>query len=119
MLASLRLRLLLVLILWLATIAAIVLWLGGQQQQDISIGAGPAGSESFELLSAVADVLNEADHRFTISVFETGGTVENMDLLARGQLDMGSVQANASLPEEALGIAQRRRSRAVHRASHA
>lgn len=106
MLASLRLRLLLVLILWMATIVAIVLWLGGQQEQDISIGAGPAGSESFELLSAVADVLNEADHRFTISVFETGGTVENMDLLARGQLDMGSVQADASLPEEALGIAQ-------------
>lgn len=106
MLASLRLRLALVLILWMATIVAIVLWLGGQQEQNISIGAGPAGSESFELLSAVADVLNEADHRFTISVFETGGTIENMNLLARGQLDMGSVQADASVPEKALGIAQ-------------
>jgi len=106
LLASLRLRLALVLILWMATIVAIVLWLGGQQEQNISIGAGPAGSESFELLSAVADVLNEADHRFTISVFETGGTIENMNLLARGQLDMGSVQADASVPEKALGIAQ-------------
>lgn len=90
---------------WVATLVALVLWLGGRTQQTITVGAGPAHSESFHLMTAIADVVNERDGRFTVSVFETGGTIENMELLELGQLDMGTAQADAVLPEEALGVA--------------
>jgi hypothetical protein len=79
---------LLVLVLWIATVLALVLWLGGRQEHHISIGAGPAESETFGLLTAIADVLNEMDNGLEISVFETGGTTENMELLETGQIDV-------------------------------
>ena len=50
MLASRRIRLLLVLVLWIATVLALVLWLGGRQQHRLSIAAGPADSETFGLI---------------------------------------------------------------------
>jgi TRAP transporter TAXI family solute receptor len=104
-LGSIRGRLLLVVTLWLTTVLALAFWLGGRERQIISIGAGPEGSESFALVSSIADVINAMDRGFTVSVFETGGTIENMELLELGQLDMGTAQADAVLPEEALGVA--------------
>jgi TRAP transporter TAXI family solute receptor len=104
-LENIRVRLLLVVTVWVLTLVALVFWLSGREQQNITIGAGPAGSEGFLLMSAIADVINEMDKGFTVSVFETGGTVENMELLELGQLDMGTAQADAVLPEEALGVA--------------
>ncbi len=90
--------------LWVATVIALVLWLGGRSQRNINIGGGPAASESFQLMTAIADVVNDMNRGFTISVYETGGTIENMELLELGQLDMGTAQADAVLPEEALGV---------------
>jgi TRAP transporter TAXI family solute receptor len=104
-LGSMRVRLLLVVTLWLATVLALAFWLGGRERQVITIGAGPAGSEGFLLVSSIADVINNMDRGFSVSVFETGGTAENMELLELGQLDMGTAQADAVLPEEALGVA--------------
>jgi TRAP transporter TAXI family solute receptor len=106
LLASTRIRLFLVLILWVATVLALGLWLGGRQQQQLSIAAGPAQSETFGLVTAIADVLNDLDNGITISVFETGGTAENMELLEAGQIDIATVQADSLIPEEALGIAR-------------
>jgi TRAP transporter TAXI family solute receptor len=104
--ANTRIRLLLVLVLWIATVLALVLWLGGRQQQHITIAAGPAQSETFGLVSAIADVLNGMDNGIQISVFETGGTTENMELLEAGQIDIATVQADSLIPEEALGVAR-------------
>jgi TRAP transporter TAXI family solute receptor len=104
-LGSMRVRLLLVVTLWLATVLALAFWLGGRERQVITIGAGPASSEGFLLVSSIADVINNMDRGFSVSVFETGGTAENMELLELGQLDMGTAQADAVLPEEALGVA--------------
>jgi TRAP transporter TAXI family solute receptor len=106
LLASARIRLLLVLVLWIATVLALVLWLGGRQEHHISIGAGPAESETFGLLTAIADVLNEMDNGLEISIFETGGTTENMELLETGQIDVATVQADSVIPEEALAVAR-------------
>ena len=79
MLASKRIRLLLVLVLWVATVLALALWLGGRQQHQLSIAAGPADSETFGLMTAIADSLNEMDNGLEITVVETGGTTENME----------------------------------------
>jgi TRAP transporter TAXI family solute receptor len=104
-LGNMRVRVMVVVTLWVVTLLALVVWLGGREQHVITIGAGPAGSESFQLMTAIADVINETDRGFTLAVFETGGTVENMELLELGQLDMGTAQADALLPAEALGVA--------------
>ncbi len=106
MLASRRIRLLVVLVLWVATVLALVLWLGGRQQHHLSIAAGPADSETFALMTAIADALNEMDNGLEISVFETGGTAENMELLESGQIDIATVQADSRIPEEAMAIAR-------------
>ncbi|NQX87319.1 MAG: TAXI family TRAP transporter solute-binding subunit [Halioglobus sp.] len=105
MLANLRSRLLLVVLVWIATLLALLLWLGGRSEQVIMVGAGKAHSESFQLMTAIADVVNDMNRGFQLSVFETGGTIENMALLEQGQFDMATAQADAVLPEEALGVA--------------
>jgi TRAP transporter TAXI family solute receptor len=104
-LGNIRVRLMLVVTMWLLTLLALAFWFSGREQQEIIVGAGSAGSEGFLLMSAIADVINEMDRDFTVSVLETGGTTENMELLELGQLDMGIAQADAVLPEEALGVA--------------
>jgi TRAP transporter TAXI family solute receptor len=95
-----------VLVVWVATMVAAGLWISGHQDDRISIAAGPAESETFALLSAVADALNGMDNALLIEIFETGGTRENMELLETGQIDIATVQADSLIPEEALGIAR-------------
>ena len=84
---------------------ALVLWLSGRQQVELTLAAGPVTSETFRLAQAIADELNESG-RMRISVFETGGSIENMDLLEAGQVDLATVQAAANLPDEATGVAR-------------
>ncbi len=106
MLANWRVRVFFVFVLWVATALAVGLWISGHQDDRISIAAGPAESETFGLLTAVADVLNEMDNNLRVEVFETGGTRENMELLETGQIDIATVQADSLIPEEAMGIAR-------------
>ena len=106
MLANWRARLFIVAVLWVATVLALVMWLGGQQDHQLSIAAGPAESETFKYLAVVAEVLNERDNGLYLTVFETGGTRENMELIEVGRIDVATVQADARVPGEALGVAR-------------
>lgn len=106
MLSNWRVRVLLVMVLWVATVMALVLWMSGRQDQRISVAAGPGSSETFILMSTIADVLNNMDNGLSIEVFETGGTAENMELLETGQIDIATVQADSVIPEEAMGVAR-------------
>lgn len=105
MLGNIRLRMVLVLAVWLATAAALVLWLGGRERPELTLAAGSATSETYRLAEAIAEELNEADSKLRVKVFETGGSIENMELLETGQVDLAMTQSNVDLPEEALGIA--------------
>jgi TRAP transporter TAXI family solute receptor len=105
-LANWRARLFLVAVLWVATVLALVMWLSGQQDEQLSIAAGPAESETFKYLSVIAEVLNERDNDLHLTVFETGGTRENMALIESGLIDVATVQADARVPAEALGVAR-------------
>jgi TRAP transporter TAXI family solute receptor len=101
-----NLRIALVLVLWLATLVALVLWLTGADQHRIALGGGPSGSESFALSSAIAETLNGNQSRFRIDVFETGGSSENLRLLEAGQLDLVEIQADTPVPEGVVGVAR-------------
>jgi TRAP transporter TAXI family solute receptor len=105
LLANYRVRLLILLILWIATGAAIVLWIGSFQRPELTLAAGSAGSETYAFARAIAEELGETGNDMRITVFETGGSRENLALIANGQVDLAMVQGDAALPDAALGIA--------------
>lgn len=100
------LRIALVLVLWLATLGALLLWLTSGEQVRMTLGAGPADSETFALTTAITETLNQNRSRFQLEVFETGGSAENLRLLVAGQLDLVTIQADTPVPEGVVGIAK-------------
>jgi TRAP transporter TAXI family solute receptor len=82
---------------WLLVLGATVLWLSGRDTRYLSIGAGPRTSESFELSTAIAEVLQETVGNIRVEVFETQGSAENAALLESGQIDLATVQADTPI----------------------
>ena len=103
-LLSSRLRILLMVIIWLVAMVALVLWLGGSRLARVTIAGGPAGSETLALTQAIADALNEAEIGVRVMVFETGGSGENLRLLENGRIDMGTLQADTPASDSVLGV---------------
>ena len=106
MLTNRRFRVVLVVVLWIATIAALLVWFSGQQTRELTFAAGPQGSETFLMATAIAQELNQGDSGLRVSVFETGGTTESLELLETGQIDLATLQADADLPGTVHGIAR-------------
>ncbi|MGB1140798.1 MAG: TAXI family TRAP transporter solute-binding subunit [Halioglobus sp.] len=100
-----RWKLLLVLVIWLASMVALALWLSSGQQERVDIGVGTKGSESFELGSAIAQVITRSENGISAEVFETGGSKANLDLLQKGRIDFGTVQADTAIPEGIQAVA--------------
>ena len=99
-----RLRLLLMLVVWLFAIGALALWLSASQVQRLTIGGGTAGSESLALTTAIAEVINDANIGIQVRVFETGGSYENLRLLERDRIDMAEVQADIHASDDVAGV---------------
>lgn len=102
---SVRLRIVLMIIIWLVSALALVIWLGGARVTRVTVAGGPAGSESLALTTAMAQAINTADLSFKMMVFETGGSTENLRLLEAGRIDMGSLQADTRTSDAVLGVA--------------
>ena len=101
---SARVRLLLMVIVWLIALGALVIWLGSTKVQRLAIGGGPAGSETLDLMTAVATVINDADIGLSVTVFETGGSYENLRLLENGRIDLAEIQADTTASDAILGL---------------
>ena len=101
---SARIRLLLMLIMWLIALGAVGIWLGSTKVQRLAIGGGPAGSETLDLMTAVATVINDADIGLSVTVFETGGSYENLRLLENGRIDLAEIQADTTASDAILGL---------------
>jgi TRAP transporter TAXI family solute receptor len=101
-----RTRIVLIIAIWLAAVGLLALWFTGNQPRGLVLAAGPADSETFSLGTALATALNDNARNFTIEVFETGGTADNIRLLLSGQVDIATAQADAALPEGLAGIAR-------------
>ena len=99
-----RIRILLMIIIWLAAIFALVLWLGGARLTRVTVAGGPAGSETMVLSSAIADAINKAELGIRMVVFETGGSAENLRLLGSGRIDMGTIQADTPGTDGIQGV---------------
>ena len=105
MFANVRFRILVLIVLWSATAAAIVLWVGSTQRSELTLAAGSQGSETYTIAQAIAAELHEDGSNLKLTVFETGGSQENMALLESGQVDLAMVQSDAELPAAAQGVA--------------
>jgi TRAP transporter TAXI family solute receptor len=100
-----RMRFIIVGIIWIATLSAILFWFLATRGTHLTLAAGPRGSESFQLATAIATVFNETVSNARIDVFETGGSGENARLLKSGQVDLATVQADARVDENVTAVA--------------
>ncbi len=103
-LLSPRLRIVLITIVWLLAITAFMLWWGSARTVRITVAGGPAGSETLELTHAIARALNAEELGFTLQVFETGGSAENLRLLEQRRIDVGTIQADTPASDGVLGL---------------
>ena len=79
---------------WLFALGGLAFWLGGRDTQYLSIAAGPADGESFELAMALASVFEATHPNLSVEVYETQGSRENVRLLRAGRVDLATVQAD-------------------------
>lgn len=99
-----RTRIVLMAFVWLIAVGALALYLGSSRAERLTIAGGPAGSETMVLTSAIAQVINDADIGLRISVFETGGSYENLRLLENGRVDLAEIQADTNTSDKVLGL---------------
>lgn len=70
---------------------------GKAQQKQVSIGTGDPGGVYFPLGGAVASVLAKALPDLHATVEVTGGSVDNIKLIATGQSELGFTMADAAM----------------------
>jgi uncharacterized protein len=71
----------------------------------LDFAAGDSHSESYILSQAIAQVINANQSRIQIKVIPTGGTVENIDLLEAGKVQLATAQADVPSGNVARSIA--------------
>ncbi len=71
--------------------------IGQAEQKQLSIGTGDPGGVYFPLGGAVANVLAKALPDLHATVEVTGGSVDNIRLIAAGQSDIGFTMADAAM----------------------
>lgn len=64
-------------------------------QTRLAFGASNAQSAHYAYFAAIASIVNEAYPDWSASVVETGATVDNLNRMARNQLDIGLITTSA------------------------
>ncbi len=101
-----RLNLFLVLILLLLAAGAVgYLVYEDQQTERLVVAAGARSSEGFQLVQAIADVVNVNYPKIHMDVIETGGSLDNSRLMSEGYADLATFQSDASSSTRAQLIA--------------
>ncbi len=92
-----RLNILFVTILVLVLVGAgTYLYFDSHRQTQIMIAAGARSSEGFQLVEAIAEVVERHHPNLRIEVIETGGSLDNSRLIDEGLADMATLQADGS-----------------------
>jgi TRAP transporter TAXI family solute receptor len=100
-----RVRIIVVAIIWIATLSTVLAWFLSTRQTRLSIGAGPRDSESFQLASSIAQVFDHALANVSVEVFETSGSAENAALLESGQVDLATILADTRVGDHVNAVA--------------
>ncbi|WP_310486942.1 TAXI family TRAP transporter solute-binding subunit [Chamaesiphon sp. VAR_69_metabat_338] len=67
------------------------------QIMDLTIAAGPARGESYQLARAIAEQLVVCNARVRLKVLETKGSEQNLELLQAGKVQLASIPITSSL----------------------
>jgi TRAP transporter TAXI family solute receptor len=79
--------------------AAWYFYLRAPQPMTLRIAAGEKGAEAFDLIKSISEVAHQSGSALIVQVIPTAGSSENMSLLARGDADLATVQADAVFPQ--------------------
>ena len=104
MLRKLNLFLILILLL-LATGIVGYLFYDERQTDSLIVAAGARTSEGFQLMQAIAAVVNANHPEISLDVIETGGSLDNSRLLSEGYVDLATFQSDASSSNRARLVA--------------
>lgn len=99
------LRLAAIALIWIAVLFGMVLWFRGQDVTRLTIAAGPASGESFEVATAIAAVIETAYPDIAVDVYETQGSGENIRLVNSGHVDLAAIQSDAQVTSDVRVIA--------------
>ena len=75
------------------------------QTHNLVVAAGARSSEGFQLVQAIAEVVNRHYPKIQIEVIETGGSLDNSRLMDDGYADLATFQADGSISTRANLIA--------------
>jgi len=98
-------RITIIALLWMLLLGGILFWFGGRDVTRLTIAAGPASGESFEIATAIAQVIEASDPDIRVEVFETQGSGENIRLVDSGQVDLAAIQADATITHDVRVLA--------------
>jgi len=101
-----KFNLLLVLTLILVAIGGFA-WLFYEERQTdrLIVAAGARSSEGFQLVEAIARVVNQHHPNIRMDVIETGGSLDNSRLMDAGYVDLATFQADANSSNRARLVA--------------
>jgi TRAP transporter TAXI family solute receptor len=92
-------------LLWTAVLGGIAFWFGGRSATQLTIAAGPASGESFEVATAIARVVEITYPGVRVDVYETQGSGENVRLVDSGQVDLAAVQSDSRITQDVRAVA--------------
>ncbi len=104
MLQRLNLFLILLLLLLGGGAGAYLLY-DDRQTHNLVIAAGARSSEGFQLVQAIAEIVNRHHSKIQIEVIETGGSLDNSQLMEDGYADLATLQADGTVSTRANLIA--------------
>ena len=76
-----------------------------QQTQNLVVAAGSRSSEGFQLVQAIAEVVNRHHPKIRLEVIETAGSLDNSRLMDKGYADLATFQADGGSSARAHLIA--------------
>lgn len=89
-----RYKLIVVAVIWVATLAGAIFLFERSEVDRIAIAAGPRDGEAFALAEAIAAELQASRHGLRVDVLETSGSGENLRLLEIGHASLATTQAD-------------------------
>jgi TRAP transporter TAXI family solute receptor len=98
-------RITIITMLWLTLLGGLMYWFGGRDVTRLTIAAGPATGESFEIATAIARVIEASDSNIRVDVYETQGSGENIRLADSGQVDLAAIQADVTITQDVRVVA--------------
>lgn len=68
-----------------------------ESKQLVAIATGEPSSESYKIMNAIADIVNNEEYDFRIKVISTQGSIENLYLLDKNLVQMATLQADLKI----------------------